>query len=251
VTPDEALSRLGELVSSEDLDHVAALPNFAYDEITALIAIHEGAPTSVDELSAALDRLAQPIPPAPDADLFLQVARVSHELFSVHGFRGDSEHYDEPANSRLDLVLERRKGLPILLSLIFMEVARRASLHLGGVGFPGHFLVTPLAAAESFFLDPFHGGQALGQDQLRARFEAQHPHIEVTAEHWASWTEVVTPREIFVRVNHNLRGSWLRRGELSGALRAVQRLRQLVPRDPRYAEEQALLEGELRRGSAP
>lgn len=251
MTPDQALSRLGELGNNEDLDHVAALPSFAYDEVAALIAIHEGASTTVAELSAALDRLAQPIPHAQGQDLFLEVARVNHELFSVHGFTGDTDTYDDPKNSLLDVVLDRRRGLPILLSLVVMEVARRTSLHLAGVGFPGHFLVTPISATEPFFLDPFHGGQALSPDQLRARFKAQHPEVQITAERWAAWTKVVTPRELFVRINHNLRASWLRRGDLAGTRRAVQRLRQLVPHDPRYAEEQAMIERELRRQSSP
>jgi len=251
MTPDQALLRLGELVASENLDHVAALPNFAYDEIAALIAIHEGGCTTVAELCSALDKLSRPIPHAQGLDLFLEVARVNHELFSVHGFTGDTDTYDDPNNSRLDVVLDRRRGLPILLSLILIEVARRTSLHLVGVGFPGHFLVTPLSATEPFFLDPFHGGQALSPDQLRARFEAQHPEVEITAERWAAWTKVVTPRELFVRINHNLRASWLCRGNLSGTRRAVQRLRQLVPHDPRYAEEQAMIERELRRRSSP
>ena len=137
MTPDQALLRLGELVASENLDHVAALPNFAYDEIAALIAIHEGGCTTVAELCSALDKLSRPIPHAQGLDLFLEVARVNHELFSVHGFTGDTDTYDDPNNSRLDVVLDRRRGLPILLSLILIEVARRTSLHLVGVGFPG------------------------------------------------------------------------------------------------------------------
>ena len=92
-------------------------------------------------------------------------------LFDEQGFVGNRERYEDPRNSCLNEVLERRTGIPITLSVVYMEVARRAGLHVDGVNFPGHFLVRcPRAAARQrgLIIDPFHGGRAA----LRARLPA-------------------------------------------------------------------------------
>ena len=89
---------------------------------------------------------------------------VSHVLGAVHGFSGDTEQYDRPENSMLDRVLERRRGLPILLSTVYVEVARRADVPLAGVGLPGHYVVAHFGGAEPLLLDPFNGGVEITGD---------------------------------------------------------------------------------------
>ncbi len=84
-------------------------------------------------------------------------------LFDEEGFTGNRDRYDDPSNSFLNEVLERRTGIPITLALVYMEVARRAGILIDGVNFPGHFLMrfTPL------ILDPFHRGARLSENDCR------------------------------------------------------------------------------------
>ena len=75
-----------------------------------------------------------------------------------HGFSGDERRYDDPQNSMLDLVLERRRGLPILLSMLYVATAQRAGISLCGVGLPGHYVVGDLRRDPPLLIDPFAGG---------------------------------------------------------------------------------------------
>src|SRR6187200_778063 len=101
-------------------------------------------------------------------------------LFDEEGFTGNRDRYDDPSNSFLNEVLERRTGIPITLALIYMEVARRAGLPVEGVNFPGHFLLRcparhGLPYAEDLIIDAFHGGALLTRELLQRRYDARSP----------------------------------------------------------------------------
>ena len=91
-----------------------------------------------------------------DADVYTSIAALNFVLFQEHGFRGNREHYFDPRNSFLNEVLDRRTGIPISLSVLYMEVAKRIGLPLQGVGFPGHFLVKYVGGHEEIVIDPFN-----------------------------------------------------------------------------------------------
>jgi regulator of sirC expression with transglutaminase-like and TPR domain len=136
-----------------------------------------------------------------------------------HGFAGAGEQYDDPANSMLDVVVERRAGLPILLSIVYVEVARRAGLALAGVGLPGHYVVGRFAPpAPVVVLDAFAGGVPL--DAMPG-------------------TELVRPwgaHETALRMLNNLVGSYTRRNDLERAIRAAEmRLELPLSRQPAEA----------------
>lgn len=86
---------------------------------------------------------------------------LNRVLFHEHGFRGNTEHYADPLNSFLDRVLERRKGIPITLSIVYLLVADRIGLSLEPIGLPGHFLVGCYAEDVPFYIDPFNSGRLL------------------------------------------------------------------------------------------
>jgi regulator of sirC expression with transglutaminase-like and TPR domain len=134
-----------------------------------------------------------------------------------HGFRGDAERYDDPANSMLDVVLERRLGLPILLSVVYVEVARRASVALSGIGLRGHFVAGHLGGARPVLIDPFAGG---------APIEAEQPADLVRA-----WTA----HEIALRMLNNLVASYRRRGDIGAAITAAT-MRLELPLDERLED---------------
>jgi hypothetical protein len=117
----------------------------------------------VDAGLARLDALAARCPdPTFDG--------LRRHLFEREGFAGNLDHYDDPENSFLDSVLERRRGIPISLSVLMIAVGRRLGVDVQGVGMPGHFLVLD-AARGDVWCDPFHGGALLDVDGCRRRFE--------------------------------------------------------------------------------
>jgi regulator of sirC expression with transglutaminase-like and TPR domain len=111
-------------------------------------------------------------PPDVDPERHAQVLALNHYLFHELRFSGNEAHYEDPRNSFLNEVLDRRTGIPITLAVLYMEVARRAGLPVEGINFPGHFLLrcparfgTPYPA--DLVIDPFHGGALLSREMLR------------------------------------------------------------------------------------
>jgi regulator of sirC expression with transglutaminase-like and TPR domain len=147
-----------------------------------------------------------------------RLAALVDVLARRHGYAGaDDDDYDDPANSMLDIVIERRRGLPILLSVLYVEVARRAGLALAGVGLPGHYVVGRFDPGPPMLLDPFGRG---------APVDADDP------EDVRPWT----PHETALRMLNNLVGSYTRRNDLGRAIRAAEmRLELDVPSAPKQA----------------
>jgi regulator of sirC expression with transglutaminase-like and TPR domain len=128
------------------------------------------------------------------------VNAINHELFEVRGFHGNSTSYNDPANSYLDRVVERRTGLPITLSLVYMEVAERVGLRCDGVGYPGHFLVRCGEPEEGVYVDPFHQGTRLDREELVARLRGQ----DLGGAQPESFLAACTRRQILQRMIRNL-----------------------------------------------
>jgi regulator of sirC expression with transglutaminase-like and TPR domain len=131
-------------------------------------------------------------------------AACTEVLGEVHGFQGDRAHYDDPRNSMLDVVLDRRRGLPILLSVVYIESARRAGIALSGVGLAGHFVVGNFAVDPPLLIDPFDGGRPVGA-----------PAPPGPIRPWPA-------DEIAMRMLNNLVSSYTRRGDLAHAIHAAE-----------------------------
>src|SRR4051794_24890540 len=101
------------------------------------------------------------------AGVAAQIATLNAYLFEELGFSGNAERYDDPRNSFLNEVLDRRLGIPISLAAIYLEIGRRGGMRLEGVNFPGHFLVRAPNAAEDLIIDPFHAGALLTEVDCR------------------------------------------------------------------------------------
>src|SRR5262245_30185578 len=120
---------------------------------------------------AALQRVAED--PGHEAPLAARVDTLNKYLFNELGFFGNREQYEDPRNSCLNEVLDRKTGIPITLSLVYIEVARRAGIRTEGINFPGHFLVRALQdlhtddPGEGLIIDPFHGGAILNEHDCR------------------------------------------------------------------------------------
>jgi regulator of sirC expression with transglutaminase-like and TPR domain len=114
------------------------------------------------------------LPPRVDPDRYARVLALNDYLFGELRFAGNDAAYEDPRNSFLNEVLDRRTGIPITLALLYMEVARRAGLHVQGINFPGHFLLRcparpGLPDSDDLIIDAYHGGALLSKDACRER----------------------------------------------------------------------------------
>jgi regulator of sirC expression with transglutaminase-like and TPR domain len=132
------------------------------------------------------------------------VTLLNEYLFEEEGFLGNRENYEDPRNSFLNEVLDRRRGIPITLAVIYMEVARRAGLEITGVNFPGHFLLraaSPLSG-DDLIIDPFHGGAMLSEFDCRQLLRS---HVGDEAAFDGSLLAPATRHDIVVRMLVNLK----------------------------------------------
>lgn len=180
-----------------------------------------------------LDHLAEQIgsqltPRASGQDF---IKGANELLFDVMQFRGNSEQYYDPRNSCLNSVLMRRLGIPISLSLVYMEVARRLGRNVYGVGLPGHFIVAYEDSESRYWLDPFRNGRILSFAELcNLAKEASNVDLRLNP----ALLGAVTKRQILVRMLSNLKAIYLR-GEAFDKARQVLDL--LIDAMPEYAEE--------------
>lgn len=177
-------------------------------------------------LDALARRVAQQLGPAPQPPEQLQALRTV--LVTEEGFSGDASVDDHPHNSALHHVLERKTGLPITLSVVYLEVARRAGVPLVGVSFPAHFLVATPGPDERLVLDPFHRGALLtgnGCEELLARVA---PAVRFTPR----LLSAASVQTIATRMASNLKRSYLARGDGESALRVIDLLLLLAPDHP-------------------
>ena len=159
-------------------------------------------------------------------------------FFSEEEFRGDSDPYDDPANSSVAQVLEKRRGMPITLSIAILEAGRLAGLELTGIGLPGHFVVGGPDLPPDRYLDPFDGGPLYDAREVERRIGAIFgTPLELPAEAFLP----DSPRSILLRVLSNLRRSWEKRGLFEEALLALDCSEALDPEDASVSRERGLL----------
>src|SRR5260370_14587962 len=162
------------------------------------------------------------------------LATVLHVLYEELGFRGNAADYYDPKNSFLNDVLENRRGIPITLAIVLVEICRRVGVDAQGVSFPGHFLVRSSVAGGAMIIDPFDGRPLDAED-------LQLLYVRATNHEWPidpRLLEPATTRQVLLRMLNNLRSIYEGRGD-NTRLRAVrQRMAVLGPSD----QAQALLD---------
>lgn len=202
-----------------------AKPEEQIDLARAALLIARDAYASVDTESylRKIDEIAKPVRSreAASSDPREKIKALSDHLHIGLGFRGNREDYYDPRNSYLNEVLDRRLGIPISLSLVYIEVAKRAGLTLNGVGLPGRFLVGYRDSAAEVFLDPFDGGRIIEEAQCRALVaEVYGASVEFRTEMLAP----VTKRQMLFRMLNNLKLVYMARQEPEAALPVVDKM---------------------------
>jgi regulator of sirC expression with transglutaminase-like and TPR domain len=196
-------------------------------ERAALLIARDAHPAlDIDAELGRLDALAEPLPPrltpvdAPAA----QARRLAEYVYGELGFDGDTESYDDPRNSYLDDVLDRRRGIPITLAVLLCAIGRRAGLRVEGIGFPGHFLAR-VGGPGGVYVDPFHRGRVLDEAALARLARSFLGSVgALEAGHLAP----VSTKAIAVRMLMNLKRAHEKRADHGAALVVCDRLADLT-----------------------
>lgn len=236
-----AIARFSDLVAESD----KAARELPLDKSCLLISAVFDASVHVESYLSQIDAFAEEAAAtAGAADSYAMMGGVVRTLFAQGRFRGNDRAYDEPQNSLLSSVLDRRVGIPITLSILLMEVSRRIGLPLQGVGLPGHFVVQFPDATSRLYVDPYHDGAVLDVPQCVALVERIY-HGRVT---WRE--EFLAPldhRAIVKRVLLNLKNALSQTKDYAGALAAIHLRMTLDPADATELRDRGILFARLRR----
>lgn len=157
------------------------------------------------EVDALLARLRRRLP--ADAPAMHRLRMLNHFFFQELHFGGNLNHYYDPENSYLHRVLERRRGIPVSLAVLWLELAQGLGLPAHGVGFPGHFLVKVNLPHAQVVIDPF-GGQSLSREELQSRLEAWRSSYGLPGSQelpLGHYLRAIPAREVIARMLHNLK----------------------------------------------
>ena len=160
------------------------------------------------------------------ATLATELANLSHYLFADLEFRGNQDDYDDPRNSYLNDVIDRRLGIPITLSVIYLELGRRLGLSLAGVNFPYHFLVRSTECGEPLFVDPFASGAFVDNRQLDERLPVVAGRKLELAEDFLA---PAPPLQILARMLRNLKRIHIQERKFHAAVQCAEKIVCLQP----------------------
>jgi regulator of sirC expression with transglutaminase-like and TPR domain len=219
--PHPLLSPLRDLLSGKD-------ESMPLDLAALALATIEFPDASIDESLSQLDQYASALSHRIDrrANGREFVLAANQFLFEEVGLRGNADDYHNPRNSCLNQVLSEHSGIPISLSVVYMEVARRLDRPVWGIGLPGHFVVQYNDGLYSAFIDPFHHGAVLTDQDCYNLAQADRPEPALLAP--------VTNRQILRRMINNLRGIYFSRRSYA---KAVQLLNLMIESAPESADE--------------
>jgi len=214
---------------------------FSLAEACLLIAADAYPDLDVNRYLAEIERMAARLRGrlSPGADAEEKIIALNQLLFDDLGFAGNAEDYYDARNSYLNEVIDRRRGIPISLSVLYMEVGRKVGLPLRGISFPGHFLVRLKVRGGTLVLDPFSAGTPMSEQDLRELLKrvvagtgsaGLRSSREVAAElPLDQFLEPAGHRQILARVLRNLKGIYREKGEQQSLLRVLNRILIVAP----------------------
>jgi regulator of sirC expression with transglutaminase-like and TPR domain len=171
-------------------------------------------------------------------DLAARAQALNEIILLKHGYSGDELTYDDLQNANMMRVVDRRKGLPVALGILYLHAARAQGWDSVGLAFPGHFLIRLQYGADRLVLDPFHGGKVCDAAALRDLLKAMAGQaVELAPDHYAP----VADRDVLLRLQNNLKSRLLQAGQNERALRVVETMLMLAPDLPELWQESALL----------
>jgi regulator of sirC expression with transglutaminase-like and TPR domain len=235
------------------LDAVGQLPDDEIDlaatalQLARIDAPHcdwRAATMDLSLLARAAVDAATAAPGADAGDLAARRAVLAGVLHGEGGFVGDDRTYDDPANANLLQVLERRRGLPVALGILWLHTAEAAGWAAHGLDFPGHFLLALEGGRGQLVVDVFAGGTALAAPELRALIK------RVEGEKAELRPGVLAPmgrRAVLLRLQNNIKLRRLRAGDLAGALTCAEDMLRIAPAEAPLWREAGLMNQRLER----
>jgi regulator of sirC expression with transglutaminase-like and TPR domain len=211
------LARAALLIASEEYPGLDSLRYVA--KLEAMAAAVRAAVTTTDD-------------PA------LKIEYLNTYLFEERGFHGNAEEYYDPRNSFLNDVLDRGLGIPITLSVIYMEVGRRVGVPLQGIGMPGHFIMKYADPEEDIYIDPFNKGRMLSREACE---ELIHQLYGEPVAFQEAFLAPVSKKQILSRILMNLKAIYLHTKDYLKALSVVERLLIIQPNAEQEMKERAAL----------
>ncbi|MDP9191790.1 MAG: transglutaminase-like domain-containing protein [Acidobacteriota bacterium] len=220
IHPAEARRQFRELAESE-------ITNANLARGALLIALEEYPRLDVegyiDELNGLAARVEQRC--LPGEPPVFRLGHLHGEMFDVDGYRGDSSSYYDPRNAHLNEVIDRRVGIPITLSIVYLHAAAKLGFTAFGVGLPGHYIVKVQFELNEVYVDPFHEGTTLTMNEIAALLrQVGGERTRLGREHLRAWSG----RETLARVLANLQSMWTRAGDTRRAAAARERMEMLA-----------------------
>ena len=167
------------------------------------------------------------------------ISMLNEHLFQNLGFRGDNDDYYNPKNNFLNEVIDKKSGLPITVSILYVEIAKFVGLDLKIVGFPGHILVK---YKEEMILDPFNDGALLDVDDLQDILDA---NFDGQLEFQPEFLDEIKPEQVLVRLARNLKNSYIQSYVYDNALRCVDMVLAIESESPEDIRDKGILEERL------
>jgi regulator of sirC expression with transglutaminase-like and TPR domain len=156
-------------------------------------------------------------------------AILAEVIAHAYAYRGDNQTYDDLQNADLARVIERRQGLPVALSILYLHIARVQGWDAEGLGFPGHFLIRVAIDGARHVIDPFHQGVVREASDLRELLQkVLGPEAELTPAHF----DPVPDRDVLLRLENNMRLRLAKREDWQGAARSLERMLTVAPDRP-------------------
>jgi regulator of sirC expression with transglutaminase-like and TPR domain len=175
-------------------------------------------------------------------DLLARARALNEIILLKYRYTGDELTYDDLQNANLMRVVDRRKGLPVALGILYIHAGRAQGWDTVGLAFPGHFLIRLSDDPERLILDPFHGGEVCGAAELRELLKATAGHdSELLPEHYAP----VSDRDVLLRLQNNLKARLLQAQRYEQASTVIQTMLMLAPDQAELWQEAAVLHGRL------
>jgi regulator of sirC expression with transglutaminase-like and TPR domain len=212
-----------------------------------LIAKTEYPTIDIDNYMEKLDEMAHVVHKRLKGELSVvqMIFAINDYLYREQGFAGELDNYYDPRNSFLNDVLDRKRGIPLSLSLLYMEIGKRLGLQLQGVSFPGHFLVRLPVEVGHIVLDPFSGGASLSKDDLVFRLLRRYDVKDDRDELLSRIMMPASNSEILLRMLNNLKSSYVRDQDYQRALNATQFIMTIDDHEPEELKDRALLYDKL------
>jgi regulator of sirC expression with transglutaminase-like and TPR domain len=221
-------------------------------EAALALASFERPRVELDRYHEHLRLIVRDVGRHPDAagDLAARARALNEIILLKHGYAGDELTYDDLQNANLMRVVDRRKGLPVVLGILYIHAARAQGWDMVGLAFPGHFLVRLSDGQERLILDPFHGGKVCDAAALRDLLKAiAGADRDLEPEHYAPASD----RDVLLRLQNNLKARLLRSQQHERAAKAVESMLMLAPDLAELWREAGLLHrhlGNLRAAAA-